>query len=303
MFEYLTRQNVMNIVTQLGIIMGIILVSVLLARIIRRLMSKKAEFGRVDKTVYKFLSHLISGLIYFIGIVLVLYSIPSLRGIAAPLFAGSGVLAIVIGFASQHALSNVVSGIFIAIFKPFRLGDRIKFLEKEFIGVVEDVTLRHTVIRTFDNRRIIVPNSVISSEVLVNENIVENKTVRFFDIGISYDSDVDKAMRIIKEEALKHPKMIDNRTDEEKADNEEIVKVRVIGFGESSVNLRGVIWTASPKDAYLLGCDMNKSVKERFDREGIEIPFPYRTIVYKQAKQTERRKRKKEDDSTNEKDN
>lgn len=288
MFEFLPREKVLQVITQVGIILFILLITVLLKKIIRRLMDKKADFQRIDKTVFKFMSHFISGLIYFIGLVAIVYSIPSLRSLAAPLFAGSGVLALVLGFASQNAFSNIVSGIFIAIFKPFRIGDRIKFLEKDFIGVVEDITLRHTMIRTFEGKRIIVPNAVISSEVLVNENIVENKTARFFEIGISYDSDVNLAMRIIKEEALKHPNMVDNRTDKEKEDNEEIIKVRLIGFGESSVNLRAVIWTASPIDAYLLGCDMNKSVKERFDGEGIEIPFPYRTIVYKDEMENKR---------------
>lgn len=281
MLEEWTNEKIVNLLTQIGVILFILLITVLLAKIIRRLMNRKATFERVDKTIYKFMSHFISGFIYFIGLVGIIYSIPSFRSLAAPLFAGSGVLALVAGFASQHAFSNIVSGIFIAIFKPFRIGDRIKFLEKDFIGVVEDITLRHTVIKTFENKRIIVPNSVISKEIVINENIIENKTARFFDIGISYDSNVDRAMRIIKEEALNHPKMLDNRTDQEKENKDEIVKVRLVGFGESSVNLRAVIWTSSPADAYTLGCDLNKSIKERFDREGIEIPFPYRTIVFK----------------------
>jgi small-conductance mechanosensitive channel len=160
-------------------------------------------------------------------------------------------------------------------------------VDKEFIGIVEDITLRHTVIRTFDNKRIIVPNSVINSEVLENADIVDQKTLKFLEIGISYDSDVDKAMQIIKDEALKHPLFIDNRTQEEIDNNEEPVKVRLIGFGDSSVNLRAGVWAMTPADAYTMGCDLNKNVKERFDKEGIEIPFPYRTIVYKdEARET-----------------
>ena len=219
--------------------------------------------------------------IMFFGILLALYSVPALRGLGTSLLASSGILAIVIGFASQQAFSNIVSGIFIALFKPFRIGDRIRLEGKNFFGMIEDITLRHTLIRTFENKRIIIPNSIISSEILENENIVEKKVVKYFDMGISYDSDVDKAMQIIKEEALKHPRLLDNRTEEEIADNEEPVKVRIIGYGESSVNLRAYIWANTPPDAFILGCDLNKSVKERFDNEGIEIPFPYRTLVFK----------------------
>ncbi|NIM17805.1 MAG: mechanosensitive ion channel [Candidatus Aminicenantes bacterium] len=284
MFDKIINKDVLiEIGIRVGVVVVILIVTVILAKLVKKAMSKKDHFVKIDTTQYKFLSHMITGLIYFFGLLLAIYSVPALRGLATSIFAGSGVLAIIIGFASQQALSNVVSGIFIAMFKPFRIGDRIRLVGKDFIGIVEDITLRHTVIRTFDYKRIIIPNSVISAEVLENAHIVDKRTQKFFEIAISYDSDIDKAMQIIKEEALKHPRFLDNRTEEEIADNEEPVKVRVIGFGDSSVNLRAYVWTNSPTDAFILGCDLNKSVKERFDNEGIEIPFPYRTLVFKNS--------------------
>lgn len=281
MFANINKEMLIEIGIHIGIVLAIFIVTLVVAKLIKKAMGKKERFLKMDATQYKFLSHFISGLVYFLGILLMLYSIPALRGLATSIFAGTGVLAVIIGFASQQAFANIVSGIFIAVFKPFRLGDRLRFEGKSFFGLVEDITLRHTVIRTFENKRIIIPNSVISSEILENENIIEKKVVKYFDMGISYDSDVDKAIQIIKEEALKHPRFLDNRTEEEIAKNEEPVKVRVIGYGESSVNLRAYVWTNSPTDAFILGCDLNKSVKERFDKEGIEIPFPYRTLVFK----------------------
>jgi small-conductance mechanosensitive channel len=284
MFDKIINKDMLSeIGIRVGVVLAILIVTVILAKMVKKTMSKKDHFVKIDNTQYKFLSHMITGFIYFFGLLLAIYSVPALRGLATSIFAGSGVLAIVIGFASQQALSNVVGGIFIAIFKPFRLGDRIRLVGKDFIGIVEDVTLRHTVIRTFDYKRIIIPNSVISTELLENADIVDQRTQKFFDIGISYDSDIDKAVQIIKEEALKHPGFLDNRTEAETADNEEPVKVRVIGFGDSSVNLRAYIWANNPTDAFVLGCDLNKSVKERFDNEGVEIPFPYRTLVFKNS--------------------
>ena len=200
--------------------------------------------------------------------------------LSVSLFAGAGILAVVIGFASQHAFANIVSGIFIVIFKPFRVGDRIT-IGTDVRGVVEDINLRHTIIRNFENKRIIVPNSIISNEKIENASIGDEKICRFVEFGISYDSNIDKAMKIMEKEALKHPLHIDNRSDEEKEKNDPIVRVRVIGFADSSVNLRAWVWAKDSPDAFTLGCDLNKSIKERFDKEGIEIPFPYRTIVYK----------------------
>jgi len=266
---------------QVGVVVLILIVTLIAAKLVRKALSKKEQLIGLDSTRYKFLGHFFTGFVYFLGILLALHSIPSLRGLSTSIFAGSGVLAIIFGFASQQAFSNIVGGIFIATYKPFRIGDRLKLVGKDVIGIVEDINLRHTVIRTFDQKRIVIPNSVIGSEILENANIVDQKILKFFEVGISYDSDIDKAMAVIKEEALKHPLYFDNRTEEEIADNVEPVRVKVIGFGDSSVNLRAYIWTKDPIDAYNLGCDMNKSVKERFDSEGIEIPFPYRTVVYK----------------------
>jgi small-conductance mechanosensitive channel len=281
MFANIEKEALIEIGLRAGVVVVILIATFILAKIVKKIMLRKEGFVKIDLTHYKFLSHFFSGLIYFFGIVLALYSIPPLRGLAAPIFAGSGVLAIIIGFASQHAFANIIGGIFIAAYKPFRIGDRIKFIDKETYGIVEDITLRHTVIRTFDNNRIIVPNSVINSEIILNENIVDQMTIKFLDIGISYDSDMDKAIRIIQEEAKKHPEFLDNRTGEQIANNEDPVTVRVLEFGESSVNLRAYIWAGDPRTAFIMGCDLNKSVKQRFDKEGIEIPFPYRTIVFK----------------------
>lgn len=127
----------------------------------------------------------------------------------------------------------------------------------------------------------IVPNSVISTEVLENSNLIDDKICRFVEIGISYDSDLEKALTIMREEALKHPDRIDARTEEEKASGIPQVITRVIGFGDSSVNLRAWVWAKDQPVAFAMGCDLNQSIKLRFDRDGIEIPFPHRTIVYK----------------------
>jgi small conductance mechanosensitive channel len=102
--------------------------------------------------------------------------------------------------------------------------------------------------------------------------------------GISYDSDVDKAIGIIQEEAQKHPDFFDNRSPEEIKDGVPPVMVRLIEFSDSSVNLRASVWSKDPGTGFAMKCDLYKSVKYRFDREGIEIPFPHRTLIFKDPK-------------------
>jgi small-conductance mechanosensitive channel len=217
----------------------------------------------------------------FLGaIIFIFYSIPKLKTLSLTLFAGAGILTAIALFASQTAFANIVSGVFIVIFKPFRVNDIVDVgnLTK---GRVEDITLRHTVIRNFENRRLIIPNSVISSEVIVNSSIIDERTCNFIEMGISYDSDIDTAMEIMRDLAMKHPNFLDNRTEDEKKAGRPSVVVRVIGFGDSSVNLRAFVWSKDHSTGFELKTDLHKLIKEEFDRKGIEIPFPYRTIVYK----------------------
>lgn len=249
-------------------------------RLIHRFVSDSSIHLKVDPTKYSFIKNAASLIIFTLAIFIIIFTIPELRSLGTTLVASAGVVTAVVAFASQAALSNIISGVFIVIFKPFRVDDIIK-LDDGKSGVVEDITLRHTIIRDFQNQRIIVPNSVISAQTIVNAHIGDERMKRQIFFSISYDSDIDKAFKIITEEAMKHPNCIDVRTKEEIDTDWPVVKCRVIGFGDSSVNLRADVWSESPELSWELYCDLNKSIKERFDREGIEIPFPYRTIVYK----------------------
>lgn len=263
------------------IILFSLLIAKLLKRVLRKYFTEKADSAGLDsQTNFVFISNGINFVFFLAAIILIFYTIPPLRALGLTLFAGAGVFAAFLGFASQAAFSNIVSGAFIVIFKPFRVGDMLKVGGLEW-GIVEDITLRHTVIRSFQNERYIVPNSTMSAENILNASIGEARNCMFVEMGISYDSDVDLAMKIMREEALKHPNCRDFRSDEEKAEGRPQVITRLIGFGDSSVNLRAYVWADDPISGFVMKTELFKSIKERFDKEGVEIPFPYRTIVYK----------------------
>lgn len=263
--------------------MGAFVLARIVNYLLKRYLDKASERLLTDPTQYRFFRNFISVLIISSALVLAMMLIPPLKEIGVTLFAGAGIFAAIVGFASQQAFSNIVSGIFIVLFKPFRVGDIITVGPTGF-GTVEDITLRHTVIRNPENRRLVIPNSVMSSETILNSSLEDEKTCAFVEIGISYDSDVDLAMAIMQDEARKHPLFIDARTPEEKADDKPDVPVRVLSLAESSVLIRANVWAAKPGDAFIVRTDMYKSVKQRFDREGIEIPFPHRTLVFKNGK-------------------
>ena len=269
-----------------GIVAGTLLVAFIFNRLFHRFIRRNSLLIRNDPTNYVFLRHAITAIIYVLGFSWAVYSLPSLRAVANSLLAGAGILAVAVGFASQHALSNIISGIFIVIFKPFSVNDRLRF-QNGLQGVVEDITLRHVVIRDFENRRILIPNSVISEEVIINADFGDDTICKFLEIDISYDSDIDLARAIMQEEALRHPLRIDGRTPEQIQAGRPEITVRVIALGEYYVRMRAYIWAKNNADAFELGCDLMETIKKRFDREGIEIPFPYRTIVQKEPKPKE----------------
>lgn len=285
-FEFLrfTDSGYINtaIYTFLLFLCAFILLKVLRA-ILNRFIKKSSGDLKVDPTQFKFLNNALGFVIYLAAIAILFLTIPKLKTLGLTLFASAGIIAAIVGFASQAAFSNIVSGIFIVIFKPFRVGDIVR-ISNLYSGEVEDITLRHTVIRDFENKRLIIPNSVISAETIHNSNIIEADVCNHIFYGISYDSDINLATKIIQEEAMKHPFFLDNRTKEEKQDGTPPVIVRLMEFAESSIKLRAQVWTKDPIAGFELKCDINRTVKERFDREGIEIPLPYRTIIYKEKK-------------------
>ncbi|MBP2250774.1 small-conductance mechanosensitive channel [Halarchaeum solikamskense] len=172
-----------------------------------------------------------------------------------------------IGFAMQDVIANFVAGVFIYTDKPFRIGDWIEWDGNS--GVVEDISLRVTRVRTFDNELLTVPNSNLTDGVIKNP-VAKDKLRVQFEFGIGYDDDIDKATEIIVEEAEKRDDILDDPG----------VSVRLSELGGSYVGLKSRFWIADPSRADFVKTrgEYVQAVKERFDAEGVNIPYPTRTL-------------------------
>ncbi len=248
-------------------------------RALNRFIRKSSADIHSDPTNYKFLANALRSIIYCVGIILAIREYPPLQSVASSLLAGAGILAVAIGFASQQAFSNIISGIFLVIFKPFRVNDRLR-VKDIYAGVVEDITLRHTVIRDAENRRIIIPNSVIATEIIVNSDYSDGKICKYVEFNVALNSDIDKVKRIIGEEIARHPKYLDPRKEEEKA-TKPLVEVRLLRFTDFAMVMRGSAWAESNGDASDMQMDLLESIKKRFDTEGVEMPYPHFVILNK----------------------
>lgn len=252
-------------------------------RVIRKLLRRvylRSNQGYEDRTRYRFLRNATRFIVTLLAGASIIYIVPSFKHLAVTLFAGAGILVAILGLATQRAFSNIISGIFIVGFKPFRVGDVIKVGTIDS-GVVEDITLRHTVIVTFENRRVIIPNAVISDDVIVNSSITDEATCEFVEVRVSYESDLDRAMAILQEACAAHPDCMDKRTPEETKRGQHKVIVRVIRLDESAVVLRAYAWAKEPAVARMMHYDLNRTIKLLFDQEGIIIPYPQRTVHMK----------------------
>jgi small conductance mechanosensitive channel len=234
----------------------------LINRFVRLLDSK---LGKKDPTLNTFLCGLLSAVLK----ILLLISVASMVGIATTSFiAIIGAAGLAIGLALQGSLGNFAGGVLILIFKPFKVGDVIE--AQGYLGSVVEISILYTIVNTFDNRRIIIPNGDLSNSSLTNLSAYPTRRCDM-SFGIGYGDDIDKAKATIKrlieedERALKDPEPM----------------VVVGGLGDSSVNLTVRAWTKSA-DLWPFYWDMQERVKKAFDAEGISIPFPQRDVhMYK----------------------
>ena len=222
------------------------------------------RLGRKDPTLNKFLC----GLISIILKILLLISVASMVGIATTSFVAIiGAAGLAVGLALQGSLANFAGGVLILIFKPFKVGDAIE--AQGFLGTVKEITILYTIIDTFDNRRIIIPNGQLSNASLTNMSTNE---IRRCDMSfsISYDDDISKAKAVCQ-------RLIE---EDERALDTPAPLIVVGELADSSVNLTVRAWTRAG-DLWPFYWDMQERVKLAFDSEGITIPFP-RQVLYLQ---------------------
>jgi small conductance mechanosensitive channel len=219
------------------------------------------RLGKKDPTLNKFLCGLLSALFK----VLLLISVASMVGIATTSFVAIiGAAGLAVGLALQGSLANFAGGVLILIFKPFKVGDTIE--AQGFLGAVDEISILYTIVNTFDNRRIVIPNGSLSNATLVNVSIYDNRRCDMtFRIG--YGDDIDKAKGILK-------RLME---EDERSLTDPAPRICVGSIGDSSVNLMFRVWVATD-NLWPYYWDMQEKVKKAFDAEGITIPFPQQGV-------------------------
>ncbi len=182
------------------------------------------------------------------------------------LLGAAGVAGVAIGFAAQTSLSNVISGFFLIWEKPFEVGDVLKI--GDTTGTVESIDLLAATLRTFDNQAVRIPNETLVKTQFTN---ITRYPIRRFDInlGVAYKEDVDRVLTVLREVVDANPNAL--------IEPEPVVAFT--GFGESQLNFFLGAWFHKP-DFLKLRNSLLRDIKNRFNEEGIEIPFPHRVVIH-----------------------
>ena len=222
-------------------------------------------------TTITFARRVLVGVIALVGVGATAFaSFPSASGAVASLFVAAGFTSIVIGLAAQSSLSNLIAGGVISTSQPFRIGDAIIYADEYCF--VEDIKLMYCVLRTWDNRRIMVPNSLFLTSVIKNYTAVDESKLAIIYVQITLESDLDKAMKIMEEVVKNHPSYYP-------ADG--LPSIQVMGFTDFGVQLRALGRARDQNSNWNLEKECLYTIKKEFDRNGIKIAVPRREVVFR----------------------
>ena len=244
---------------------AVILVFYIIARIVNSSVTRLTRRSGKSRYAGNIMGTLSQWTIVVIGL-LAGFSVvfPSLS--AADLVGLLGIGGIALGFAFRDIAQNFLAGILLLLTQPFRLGDQI--VVNEFEGTVEDIQTRATVIKTYDGRHVVIPNSNLFTDSVI-VNTAESTRRSEYDVGIAYWDDIDRAKRLIVEAMLS----VDDVLDFPGPD------ALTVALNESSVDIRARWWTKSYRREVVVSHDkVITAIKNNLDRGGITIPFPIRTL-------------------------
>lgn len=245
------------------LIVGFIVIKKLVGIIRRKLESSKA-----DPSLIPFLSSIIKAVL----IIVLVISVAEMVGVETTSFiAVLGAASLAIGLALQGSLSNFAGGVLILLMKPFKVGEVIE--AQGVTAMVSEITIFHTVLKSFDNKTIILPNGPLYNDKIINYSTEPERVIEWI-FGISYDDDIDKARAIIKETIYTDPRVL----------NSETPFINLAELADSSVNFK-VRARVTQGDYWAVFFEMTEKIKKAFDQQGISIPYPQVDAhVYNQAK-------------------
>ena len=261
--DFATHAGIKILISLIVLIVGFKLISF----IVKKLKNGKA-LSHMDPSVRTFM---ISSINISLKVVLIV-TVASYIGVPmTSVITLIGSAGVAIGLALQGGLSNIASGIMILLFRPFSVGDYI--CVNDYEGNVTSIGIFHTTLLTYDNRRVIIPNSVLTANSLINLTAEKVRRVDI-DFSASYSDSSDEVRNVVLKTASKIPEIL----------NDPPIKAVMVSYGDNAVNYRTLVWCKT-EDYWNVKFALTEEIKKSFDRENIEIPFPQIDVHIKNQKE------------------
>lgn len=190
---------------------------------------------------------------------------------------GTAIISAVLAFAAQDVIKDILAGMMISVYKPFEIGNRIE-LEDGTTGIVQDITMRHVVLAAMEEQKIIIPNSRLNSMRILNYSYHSGIRSAKFSFHIAYGSDVEKAIRVIRQAIAESSLTIPGRKTKKGKDYGDVY---FMAFENSSLKLNTIVYYKSTVSSEALISDINLRVNRALAENGIEIPYNYINVVQK----------------------
>lgn len=249
----------------------ILTITRVIARTVSGIIDMQIERSQQKMPKTTLLNAIVNGIIYAMGILVVL----QYYGISiAPILTALGVGGMAVALALQETLANIFSGLHLILSKQLRLGDYIRLSSGEE-GRVTDITWRFTtIVPVGDGNMVVIPNQKIASSIITNYSMPRHDILIKIPVGVAYNSDLKKVEEVTLDVARQVLTQLNEQLDDDRQP-----AVRFYNFGESSIDFNVMLHSARFDDQFLLKHEFIKALTARFREEGIEIPFPIRTII------------------------
>lgn len=262
--DYIKRvtPDVVSFLVHVGICLLVFLIGIKIVKWICRVIEKSMEKGGAEVGVTRFICSLLK---YALDFVLIMFILSSF-GLSGTIVAVLGSAGLTVGLALQGSLSNFAGGVLIILLKPFKIGDYIIDHGCGKEGTVSEITVFYTKLLTVDNRVIYIPNGTLSNATITNVSKMATRRVDLI-VSVAYDTDMAKVKSLLRQLAEDDSRILKNQP----------IDIYVDELADSSINIGCRVWVNS-ENYFPVKWDLTEQMKNLFDKEGINIPFPQMDI-------------------------
>lgn len=235
----------------------------ILTELVRKFFTRWSSTQSTKKTSLQFLGRIIEVILWSMLVFAALLNIKPLRSVATAVLGATSILSVIVGLAAQESFGNFIAGVFIVFFQPFRVGDRVRLMDQNKEGIVQEITFRHTVLRSYENTNLIIPNSTMNRVVIENQQFGQEVYHKYISVHIDYENDIDLAIQTIETILLKEKELVYHESPGR--------MIKISNLDLYGVELKFSLHTTSYSDSFEVASRIRRKILLAFKEKGIHF--------------------------------